>query len=116
MYIDGVGIFLFEHNKETYAIVPFLLGSYTLSRVIQVAEFVKEVEYFCFGEMNFHRNESHNKVVDYCKETIIHFEYTDFWDKDEETFRNAKNITALKKKIQAKHNNYGWKRQDFRKG
>ena len=47
--------------------------------------------------MNFHRNDSHNKVADYCKEYGIHFEYVDFWDKDKETFRNAKNITALKK-------------------
>ena len=44
--------------------------------------------------MNFHRNDSHNKVADYCKEAGIYFEYTDFWDKDEETFRNAKNITV----------------------
>ena len=97
LYIDGVGNFLFEHKKETYPTVPFFLGSYNFSMVKQVAEFFKELEYFRFGEMNFHRNDSHNKVADYCKEAGIHFEYTDFWDKDEETFRNAKNIKSLKK-------------------
>ena len=49
--------------------------------------------------MNFHRNDSHNKVADYCKEVGIHFEYTNFWDKDEEIFWNAKNITTLKKRF-----------------
>ena len=97
LYIDGVGNFLFEHKKAMYPTVPFLLGSYKFSRVKQAANFVKELEYFRFGEMNFHRNDSHNKVADYCKESGINFEYTDFWDKDEERFRNAKNITALKK-------------------
>ena len=78
LYIDGVGNFLFEHKKATYPAIPLLLGSYTFSRVKQAAEFVKELEYFHFGEMNFHRNDSHNKVADYCKEAGIHFEYTDF--------------------------------------
>ena len=61
-------------------------------------EFVKELEYFHFSEMNFHRNDSEDKVADYCKEAGVHFEYTDFWDKDEETFHNAKNMTALRKR------------------
>ena len=52
--------------------------------------------------MNFHRNDSHNKVADYCKEAGIHFEYTDFWYKDEERFRNAKNMTALRKRFKQK--------------
>ena len=52
--------------------------------------------------MNFHRNDSHSKVADYCKEVVIHFEYIYFWDKDEETFQNAKNITALKKRFKQK--------------
>ena len=52
--------------------------------------------------MNFHRNDSENKVADYCKEAGVHFEYTDFWDKDEETFHNAKNMTALRKRFKQK--------------
>ena len=59
--------------------------------------------------MNFHRNDSHNKVADYQKEARIHFEYIDFWDKDEETFRNAKNITALKKRFKQKITTMGGK-------
>ena len=49
--------------------------------------------------MNFHRNDSKEKVANYCKEAGVHFEYTDFWDKDEENFRNAKNLTALRKRF-----------------
>ena len=109
MYIDGVGNFLFEHKKETYLAVPFLLGSYKFSRVKQAVEFFKELEYFHFGEMNFHRNDSHNKVANYCKEARIHFEYTDFWDKDEETFCNAKSITTLKKRFKKKITTMGGK-------
>ena len=63
---------------------------------------MKELEYFHFGEMNFHRNDSKDKVANYCKEVGVHFEYTDFWDKDEETFRNAKNMTALRKRFNQK--------------
>ena len=52
--------------------------------------------------MNFHRNDSKDKVANYCKEAGVHFEYTEFWDKDEETFRNAKNMTALRKRLKQK--------------
>ena len=86
LYIDEVGKFLFEKKKVVYPPVPFYIGSYKFSKVKSAAEFVKELEYFHFGEMIFHRNDSENKVVDYCMETGVHFEYTNFWDKDEETF------------------------------
>ena len=52
--------------------------------------------------MNFHRNDSQNKVAEHCKVANVHFEYTNFWDKDEEIFRNAKNMTALKKRFKHK--------------
>ena len=77
---------MFEQKKVVYPPVPFYIGSYKLSKVKTTAEFVKELEYFHFGEMIFHRNDSENKVVDYCMETGVHFEYTNFWDKDEEIF------------------------------
>ena len=32
----------------------------------------------------------------------MHFEYTNFWDKDEEIFQNAKNMTALRKRFKQK--------------
>ena len=82
--------------------MPFFVGSYKFYRVKNASEFVKELEYFHFGEMNFHRNDSEGKVADYCIEAGVHFEYTNFWDKDEETFRNAKNMTNLKKRFKQK--------------
>ena len=60
------------------------------------------MEHFHFGEMNFHRNDSWNKVAEHCKEANVHFEYTNFWDKDEETFRSANNMTTLKKRFKQK--------------
>ena len=43
-----------------------------------------------------------NKVAEHCKEANVHFEYTNFWDKDEQIFRNAKNMIALKKRFKQK--------------
>ena len=82
VYIDGVGTFLFKHKKVAYLAIPLWLGSYKFSKVKQTVEFVQELEHFHFGEMNFHRNDPRNKVADHCKEASIHFEYTNFWDKD----------------------------------
>ena len=96
LYIDGVGNFLFEQKKAVYPAVPFFVGSYKFSRVKNAVEFV-ELEYFHFGEMNFHRNESEGKVANYCTTARVHFDYTNLWDKDEETFQNAQNMTALRK-------------------
>ena len=67
------------------------------------------MDHFNFGEMNFHRNDSQNKVADYCKESGIIFEYTEFWDKDEATFRSEKNMTAHKKRFKQKITNMGGK-------
>ena len=52
--------------------------------------------------MNFHRNDSEDKFDYYCTATGLHFEYTNFWDKDEEIFQNAKNMTALRKRFKQK--------------
>ena len=86
LYIDGVGNFLFEQNKSMYPPVPFYIGSYKFSKVKSAVEFVEELEYFHFGEMSFHRNDSENKVADYCTTTGVHFKSAKFWDKDEEIF------------------------------
>ena len=102
MYIDGTGNFLFEQNNAVYHAMPFFVGSYKFSRVKNAAEFVKELEYFHFGEMNFHKNESMGKVAEYCTEVGVHFEYTNLWDKDKETFRNARNMIALRKRFKQK--------------
>ena len=86
LYIYGVGNFLFEQKKDVYPPVPFYIGSYKFSEVKSAAEFVKELEYFHFDEMSFHRNDFENKAVDYCTTAGVHFEYASFWDKDEEIF------------------------------
>ena len=102
MYIDEVGNFLFEQKKAVYPDVPFFIGSYKFSRVKTIVEFVRELQYSHFGEIIFHRNESKNKVADYCTATGVHFEYTNFWDKDEEVFRNAQNMTTLRRRFKQK--------------
>ena len=109
LYIDGAGNFLLEQKKAIYPAVPFFVGSYRFSRVKNEIEFVKELEYFHFGEMNFHRNNSEDKVVDYCTAARVHFEYIDFWDKDEEVFWNAQNMTALRRRFKQKITTIGGK-------
>ena len=76
VFLDGIGSFLFEHKKAAYPPLPFKLGSYKFTRVKKVDEFVEELEKIHFGEMPFHRNDSHNKVAEHCKEANVHFEYT----------------------------------------
>ena len=71
LYIDGVGSFLFEHKKEAYPAIPFRLGSYKFTKVKQDVEFVQELEHFHFGEMNFHGNDSQNKLADHCEEANV---------------------------------------------
>ena len=76
VYLDGVGSFMFEHKKAAYPAIPFRLGSYKFSKVKLTAELVQELGHFHFGEMNFLRNDSQNKVAEHCKEANVHFEYT----------------------------------------
>ena len=66
LYIDGVGNFLFKQKKVVYPSAPFYIGSYKFSKVKSATEFVKELEYFHFGEMSFHRNDSEDRVANYC--------------------------------------------------
>ena len=86
VFLDGIGSFLFEHKKVTYPPLPFKLGSYKFTRVKKADEFVEELGNFHFGEINFHRNDSKNRVAEHCKEENVHFEYTSHWDKDESIF------------------------------
>ena len=60
-------------------------------------DFVKELEYFHFGEISFHRNDSEDTVANYCVAAGLHFEYMNYWDKNEEIFHNACNMTALRR-------------------
>ena len=99
MFLDGIGSFLFKHKKSTYPPFPFKLGSYRFTRVKKADEFVEELERFHFGEMRYHRNDSQGKVADHCKENNVHFEYTHHWDREESVFRNAQNMTALRRRL-----------------
>ena len=78
LYIDEVGNFLFEQKKAVYPPVLFYIGSYKFSKVKSASEFVKELEYFHFGEISFHRNDSEDEVVNYCAATGVHFEYANY--------------------------------------
>ena len=73
------------------------------------SDFVKELEYFHFGEMSFHRNDSEDKVANYCAVAGVHFEYTNYWDKNEEIFRNSCNMTTLRKIFKQKIRTVGSK-------
>ena len=52
--------------------------------------------------MSFHRNDSEDKVANYCAVVGVHFEYMNYWDKNEEIFRNACNMTSLRKRFKQK--------------
>ena len=92
-----------------YPPLPFYIGSYTFSKVKSASEFVKELEYFCFGDISFHRNDSENKVANYCVAAGVHFEYMDYWDKYEEIFHNTYNMTALRRRFKQKITTVGSK-------
>ena len=89
LYIDGIGNFLFDQKKVVYPPLLFYIGSYKFSKVKTAPDFVKELEYFHFGELSFHRNDSEDKVANYCAAAGVHFEYMNYWDNNEEIFLNA---------------------------
>ena len=109
LYIDGIGNFLFDKKKAVYPPLPFYMGSYKFTKVKSAPKFVKELEYFLFGEKNFHRNDSKNKIANYCSSIEVHFEYTNYWDKDEEIFHNAFNMRALGRRFKKKIKTVGGK-------
>ena len=92
-----------------YPPLPFYIGNYKFSKVKSLLEFVKELEYFRFGDISFHRNDSENKVANYCAAVGVHFEYTNYWDKNEEIFRNSCNMTVLRKRFKQKITTVGEK-------
>ena len=109
VFLDGIGIFLFEHKKASYPPLPFKLGSYRFTRVKKADEFVEELERFHFGEMPFHRNYSRGKVAEHCKENNVHSEYTHHWDREESIFQSALNIIALRRRFKKKITTKGGK-------
>ena len=95
-----------------YPPLPFRLGSYKFTRVKKAEEFVEELGKFHFGEMNFHKNNSRNKVAEHCRETNVHFEYNSHWDREESILCSAQNITALRRRFKKKITTKGRKGQD----
>ena len=112
VFLNGIGIFLFEHKKTDYPPFPFKLGSYKFTRVKKADEFMEELEKFHFGEIPFHRNDSHNKVAEHYKENNVHFKYTHHWDREESVFHNELKLTALRRRLKKKITTKGGKGQD----
>ena len=81
--MTGLVTSFFHQKKVVYPPLPFYVGSYKFSKVKSAPDFVKELEYFHFGEISFHRNDSKDKVANYCSVAVVHFEYVYYWDKDE---------------------------------
>ena len=67
------------------------------------------MEKFYFDEKSFHRNDSQGKVAAHCAFVKVHFEYSNHWEKDEDIFRNACNMTALNKRFRQKITTVGGK-------
>ena len=109
IYIEKIENFLFDQKKVVYPPLPFYIGSYKFSKVKSTLDFVKELEYFHFGEMSFHRNDFDDKVSNYCAAAGVHFEYMNYWDKNEEIFHNARNMTTLRKRFKKKITTIGGK-------
>ena len=72
-------------------------------------EFVKELEYFHFGEISFHRNNYEEIFSNNCAVEGVHFEYANYLDKDEENFRNARNMVALRRRFKQNISTVGGK-------
>ena len=109
LYIDEIKNLLFDQKKVVYPPLPFYIGSYKFAKVKSASKFVNEVEYFYFGEKKFHRNDSANKIVDYYVSIGVHFEYTNYWDKDEDIFRNTCNMKTLNQRFKKKIKTMGGK-------
>ena len=102
MFINGVANFLFNKKKATFSPLPFCIGSYNFTKVKGASEFVKYLDKFRFGEKSFRRNDTDGKVAEHCKFVGVRYEYTHYFDKDEEVYGNASNMTALSKHFKKK--------------
>ena len=109
LFLNGSRNFLFNIKKEVYPPMPFYVGSYWFSKVKSASDFVKDLEYFHFGEKSFHINDSQGKVVANCALVKENFEYSDYLDKDEEILKNECNMIALNKRFKQKNTTTGGK-------
>ena len=98
VFLNGFGIHLFNIKKFAFPVVPFYVGSYKLNKVKSVADFIKEMVIFQFGEISFHRNDSQGKVEAH----KVNFEYADYIDKEEKVFRNVYSMASLSKRLKGK--------------
>ena len=73
--INEIKNLLFDMKKDVHPPLPFCIGIYKFNRVKSALEFVKELEYFHFGEKKIHRNDLPHKIVNYCVLEQVHFEY-----------------------------------------
>ena len=92
-----------------YPPLPFYIDSYKFTKVKIAPEFVKELEYFHFGEKKIHGNDSKDNIENYCSSVGVHFEYTNYWDKDEKIFHNACNMTTFSRRFKKKIKTVGGK-------
>ena len=99
MYIDGFQKFLLDMNKVVYPPLPFCIGHYNFTKVKSALDFVRELENFHFMEKSFRRNDVWDKVSKYCAHVGVHFEYFDHFDKNEQIYRSACNMTMLNKRF-----------------
>ena len=102
LYIDEIRNFLFDQKNVVYPPLPFYIGSYKFTKVKSALEFVKELENFQFGEKTFHMNDSKDKISKYCASVGVNFEYTNYWDKDEEIYHKACNMATLSRRFKKK--------------
>ena len=84
-------------KKPQFPLFPLCIKAYKFSRVKGAEYFMKDLEVFHFGAKSFARNDCRKKAVEHCAMVKIHFEYADFFNKDEEVFRRANNMTELNK-------------------
>ena len=70
-------------KKTTFPPFPFYIKAYKVSKVKGAEYFVSDLEMFHFGENSFVRNDSRGKAAENFTAIKIHFEYTDFFNKDE---------------------------------
>ena len=89
-------------KKFVYRPLAFFNGSYKFTKVKSSPDFVRELESFYFGGKSFCRNDSWDKVLKYYAFVGVYFEYSHYFNKDEEIYRNACNMNSLNKRFRKK--------------
>ena len=61
-----------------YPPLSFYIGSYKFYKVKSASELVKELEYFHFWEISFHKNGLEKNIANHCAAAGVHFEYMNY--------------------------------------